>query len=378
MEPIEIKVLDADNEVRPEYETTQTFGRKPDNVTIQIGKRQQLPLREQLFDHEWEALQELKSRHPKICKFYSDEFLMACLFARKMDIERVNVLLRANWKWRKENKLIEIPTIDQINLEVFHTFFGIPGARTDDGCGLLYATVNPNHTAGQEPWTVESVTKAATFFNFVGVFMEGMDYVRNGICIAMDLYNFGWAHWDYGFWYGMGGMWTDTFPMLMKRIAIINPPMILSGLLKLASLFVKKKIMSRIAVLDGGDVENLLGHLESSDSQTSSQFGGKIDYSWEKYEQELRAYCKENQERLVWLPARDKKGKFIKDNGETSSMSGSHYSEASLSTQETLSPRKDQKEKKENRLKLSLTPKKGTKSSNSSASNKEKSQTEKS
>lgn len=37
MEPIEIKVLDADNEVvrgNGEYETTQTFGRKPDNVTV--------------------------------------------------------------------------------------------------------------------------------------------------------------------------------------------------------------------------------------------------------------------------------------------------------------------------------------------------------
>lgn len=35
-----------------------------------------------------------------------------------------------------------------------------------------------------------------------------MDYVRNGICIAMDLGNFGWNHWDVSFWSGMGGMWT--------------------------------------------------------------------------------------------------------------------------------------------------------------------------
>lgn len=234
---IEIKIETATKE----YETTQTYGRKPENIKLSIGKRQTLPLREQLFDHEWDAIVELKERYPKICKFYSDEFLCACLFSRKMDIERTHVLLLANWKWRKQNKLIDIPKIEDINLEIFHTFFGIPGARTEDGCGILYATVNPEHTAGQEPWTVDSVTKAATFFNFVGVFLEGMDYVRNGICISMDLYNFGWAHWDYGFWYGMGGMWTDTFPMLMRRIAIINPPLILSGLLKLASLFVKKK-----------------------------------------------------------------------------------------------------------------------------------------
>lgn len=34
--------------------------------------------------------------------------------------------------------------------------------------------------------------------------------------------------------------------MLMRRIAIVNPPYILSGLMKLAALFVKKKIMSRV------------------------------------------------------------------------------------------------------------------------------------
>jgi hypothetical protein len=315
-------------EIKIEYETTQTFGRKPENIKLSIGKRQTLPLREQLFDHEWDALCELKERHPKICRFYSDEFLCACLFSRKMDIDRVNVLLLANWKWRKQNKLIDIPTIDEINLEVFHTFFGIPGARTEDGCGILYATVNPAHTAGQEPWTVESVTKAATFFNFVGVFLEGMDYVRNGICISMDLYNFGWAHWDYGFWYGMGGMWTDTFPMLMRRIAIINPPMILSGLLKLASLFVKKKIMGRIAILDSSDTENLHGHLEADAMQVSSVFGGKIEYTWKQYESELREFCKENQDRLIWLPPKDKKGKFIKDGSEFSSTSKGYYSES--------------------------------------------------
>jgi hypothetical protein len=365
------------------YESTQTFGRKPEKVELLVGKRQQLPLRDQLFEHEWEALCELKERHPKICRFYSDEFLCACLFSRKMDIERVNVLLIANWKWRKENNLIKIPTLSEINLEIFHTFYGIPGARSEDGCGLLYASVNPQHTAGQEPWTVESVTKAATFFNFVGVFLEGMDYVRNGICIAMDLYNFGWAHWDYGFWYGMGGMWTDTFPMLMKRIAIINPPMILSGLLKLASLFVKKKIMSRIAVLDSSNPEEVISHLEADAAQVSKEFGGKIEYTWEQYEVELREYCEENEDRLTWLPAKDKKGKFLTKDSLNSSgeLSGSHYSETSISeSNDPTSPRKTPKKSGAKTLSLSLTGKKGKKSkeSHQSSTEKEKSGKEKS
>lgn len=316
----------------------ESFGRKPEHVKLLIGKRQLLPLREQLFDHEWEALCVLKEKHPKICSFYSDEFLCACLFSRKLDIERVHVLLLANWKWRKENKLIKLPTIDDINLEVFYTFFGIPGARTEDGCGILYATVNPDHVAGKEPWTVESVTRAATFFNFVAVFLEGMDFIRNGICIAMDLGNFGWNHWDVSFWSGMGGMWTDTFPMLMRRIAIVNPPYILSGLMKLAALFVKKKIMSRITTLDSGENAILHEHLEVAPEQASAQFGGKIEYSWAMYESELREYCKENQERLIYLPpSSKKKGGNDYDNSQggtsfsgcQSSMASSHETSGS-------------------------------------------------
>lgn len=320
----------------------ETYGRKPDNVKSIVGKRCTLPLREQLFEHEWDALCQLKEKHPKICSYYSDEFLCACLFARKMDLERVHVLLLANWKWRKENKMIKIPTIEEINLEVFHTFFGIPGVRTEDGCGILYATVNPDHVAGKEPWSVESVTKAATFFNFVGVFLEGMDYVRNGICIAMDLGNFGWNHWDVSFWSGMGGMWTDTFPMLMKRIAIVNPPYILSGLMKLASLFVKKKIMSRITTLDSHETVDLQNHLEISPELCSKHFGGALVYTWEQYEIELREYCKENQARLIALPPpKRKKG----SNGEKSE--DASYSQSIVSGDtSSIGEGKEKKEKR--------------------------------
>jgi hypothetical protein len=46
------------------------------HTQIQIGKRQQLPLREQLFDHEWEALQELKRRHPKVRGRFVEVFII--------------------------------------------------------------------------------------------------------------------------------------------------------------------------------------------------------------------------------------------------------------------------------------------------------------
>jgi len=210
---------------------------------------------------------------------------------------------------------------------------------------MIYAHVSPSQQAGKGAYTVANVTKAATFFNFVSVFLEGMDFLRNGICIAMDLGEFGWNHWDISFWSGMGPMWTDVFPMLMKRIAIINPPLILSGLMKLASVFVKKKIMDRISVLDSKDPVILKNHLEIEDDQLSSDFGGKVKYSWELYEQELKAYCKENQDRLTALPPKESKhkegGKSVETSGvslstESKSKSERESSGLKASTKKTL------------------------------------------
>jgi len=65
--------------------------------------------------------------------------------------------------------------------------------------------------------------------------------------------------------------------------------------------------MDRISILDSKDPEILKNHLEIDLAQLSSEFGGKIEYSWELYETELKAYCKENQERLTALPPKDTK-----------------------------------------------------------------------
>jgi len=91
--------------------------------------------------------------------------------------------------------------------------------------------------------------------------------------------------------------------------------------------------MDRISILDSKDPEILKNHLEIDLAQLSSQFGGKIEYSWELYETELKAYCKENQERLTALPPKDSKkqkdGFTLSSFSDLTSVSGSTGSKES-------------------------------------------------
>jgi len=116
--------------------------------------------------------------------------------------------------------------------------------------------------------------------------------------------------------------------------------------------------MDRISILDSKNPEILKNHLEIDLAQLSSEFGGKIDYSWELYETELKAYCKENQERLTALPPKDSKkqkdGFTLSSFSDLTSVSGSTESKSKdkktkknyMPTIALTSPRKEKKGEK--------------------------------
>jgi len=112
--------------------------------------------------------------------------------------------------------------------------------------------------------------------------------------------------------------------------------------------------MNRIAILDSTDFETLRDHLDVSESQVSSVFGGKVNFTWEQYEVELRQYCADNQERLTWLPPRDKKGKFLKDGDDYSYYSESQSQSMSHISEEGSGSQTGEKKKAKGRLALGL------------------------
>jgi len=201
---------------------------KPDDIKATVGTPCAYSLREQLFPQEWQALQDLKTNY-EICKNYSDEFLMACLFARKLDLIRTHNLLQQNMRWRKENGFLTIPKLSEINQEVFSMWGYVPGARSKEGTGILYFHLVE---MGKEPFTANNIIKFLVWHNFVGGFSEGMDFYRNGVFILRDMGQFTWKHVDVDIMKKVNTMWTDNFPTRVKKFIALDPPAIFEALKK--------------------------------------------------------------------------------------------------------------------------------------------------
>jgi len=265
---------------------------KPDGFVIKVGHAGiDIPLRKQLFDDEWETLQNFKSKN-EICKSYSDEFIMCCLWARKLDEARTLKLLQENLQWRKVNGFMNIPSIREIegiisSLSLMNCM--IPGARDKNGGGVMYTIVRKEFIFGKEPFTVEFLKKWIVWFYFVGIFFDGMDSLRHGITIIEDITEFGWNHFDLDVQKQMN--LTSIFPIRVKRFIMINPPVIFNAIIKIAKTFVSAKLLDRMETTN--KVKDCTKYV--STDQLWTQFAGEIDYSPKDWTEKLIAWSHQNE-----------------------------------------------------------------------------------
>jgi len=269
----------------------------PPGIVITLGKSCIYGLREQLFPEEWQALQDLKTNY-EICKNYSDEFLVSCLFSRKLDLIRTNTLLQNNWKWRKENNLVNLPKYSDFSQNMLKFWMSVSGARSKNGAGLTYSKIR-NLVINQEPFTIPTMTKWITWMYTIGVFREGMDYLRNGLIVIQDMDGYGWKHFDIDFQKKMSSMWQDVFPMRVKAMYILNPPGIFDAVMKIAKTFNKSKIMDRIEILAKKDLTRFIDK-----TQLLEDFGGELTMDADAREADLKEWLKVNEERLL-APGRE-------------------------------------------------------------------------
>jgi len=271
----------------------------PNGITITPGKYTTLTLKEQLFPQEWQALTDLKTNYSEVCQNYSDEFLMSCLFARKLDLVRTHLLVSANLKWRKENGFMNIPTIADVNLDIMKNWTVAQGTRAKDGSGCNYMEIK-DMEMGKEPWTVPTMMKWVAWFYFVGIFCDGIDVLRNGMTMIEDLEGYGWKHFDIDFQKKMANVWTDTFPMRLKKILVLNPPAIFEAVMKIAKTFMKAKMLDRMEIVTKKDLPK---HV--SKDQLPERFGGNYSISWDDSIAILKEWTAKNEERLI-APGRQK------------------------------------------------------------------------
>jgi len=101
-----------------------------------------------------------------------------------------------------------------------------------------------------------------------------LDFHRNGLIFIADLEGFGLKNLDLSIQRKINSALMDNFPLRVRKVLLVNPPLIINTIIAGIRLFMKKKIMDRIQVIQR---EEVLEHIEAD--QLLTNFGGNIDYS---------------------------------------------------------------------------------------------------
>eukprot|EP01126_Amoeba_proteus_P028281 TRINITY_DN2791_c0_g2_i10.p1 TRINITY_DN2791_c0_g2~~TRINITY_DN2791_c0_g2_i10.p1 ORF type:complete len:360 (+),score=56.81 TRINITY_DN2791_c0_g2_i10:78-1157(+) len=236
-------------------------------------------LRDELFDDEWSAFLRLKSL--PCSEGFSDRFLMACLFSRKLDVQRTETMLLSNRRWREENGFSVIPeweSLDKNRLVEGRFILKIPGTRARNGEGIIYIQMGKMFPQ-KWPGFTETCINWAVWNGMHGGLYEGMDYFRNGMVMIIDMSQVGWNNIDLSLQTKMGSVLLDNFPMRTCKILILNPPWILNTFLSALHLVLKKKLIERIFVMK--DNSELLVHV--SEENLHENWGGNLHYHIEDW-----------------------------------------------------------------------------------------------
>eukprot|EP01114_Cavostelium_apophysatum_P021946 TRINITY_DN779_c0_g1_i1.p1 TRINITY_DN779_c0_g1~~TRINITY_DN779_c0_g1_i1.p1 ORF type:complete len:279 (-),score=57.72 TRINITY_DN779_c0_g1_i1:40-876(-) len=233
--------------------------------------------RDRISAAEYETLQLLKSKG--VTEGLSDKLVMIFLFGRKMNAERTAELLGNNRKWMQENNYSwEDPLkLSQMNPKLVQTMYNytIPGCRSRGGHGISYLI--PSRLVWKDfemkdllDYLVYSIQQLAI--------TENLDAYRKGFVYVEDIGGINMKFMR-GFDMKKGKHLNlavqNNFPMRIQGIYIINSGFFLKGLIKIARLFVKKKIIDRVKVIKHPqDLHDLIDK-----SQLHSDFWGDIHFT---------------------------------------------------------------------------------------------------
>jgi len=238
---------------------------------------------------EQEALDELK-KHP-LAKGQSDKFLFAFLFARKLDIKRTIELLEKHFAFLSE----EFPdwetcTWDDISTKYFDVGFQLqlPLKRDKEGNGISYLFMG--HYPAKEI-KFEQFFKCFVYLFKYWLWKEPLDYFRNGMTIVETIKDVSFSKNIDTSRRSQSLMkrLPNTFPFLIKHIYVCDAGFIVKALVKIARLFVKKKIIDRVQILPTRDAVRQF----VEDDQLITEFGGSIKWNLVEELKQLEKECRE-------------------------------------------------------------------------------------
>jgi len=193
-----------------------------------------------------------------------------------MDIQRTVKKLKSHLKWRMNNGYGKLPQWDKIDKAFLEANIGmmIPGSRSKDGSAIIYFRMGKLIPSEFGKNYIKTIVDYVVWNYSYGTFMNGMDFHRNGIVFIGDLQGLGWKNIDFGLQKKINTALMDNFPLRIQKVLLIHPPPIVPALLSCFRIFMKKKLMDRIEVINPEELPNFIDK-----DQLWSEFGGNCDYN---------------------------------------------------------------------------------------------------
>jgi len=287
------KTTDKEEKKKLKEKDTEEYKIRPPPAHIKLvpGTSCYIPLEVQLYDDEKKHLQEAKKF--EVSKYFSDEFIIAVLFSRKFDLKRTEEYLHSCIDFRKERGYLKLPRFTEIDKRLFHLSGYYSNSRDNEGRSIRFVRIyktSPNAN-GQ---TIENLVKFYLWMAYVGIFHEGIDGLRNGCCVVADAEGYSWKQFDIDFQKQTSQLFMEKFPLLLRKLILINPPSIFSALLKIISTFNKNKILKRIEPVSRKEVCKFIPA-----DQLPVEFGGTAQYNTDDYIKILQEFAEKCEDRLI-------------------------------------------------------------------------------
>jgi len=242
-----------------------------DELTIDISDNP----RDRISKREHQVLQSLKE-HP-ITQGLDDRYLMIFLFGRKLNLTRTIELLTLNRKFLEEHDYVNRQLkVEDLNQELIQTMysFTVPGCRDLQGHYVGY--IIPARVFLKRYTVKEQLD--VFMFHWGRFLLEPLDGHRKGFIFVEDLANMSLSNFDSKNGAELNKAVQNHFPIRIAGILILNPGAIIKVLLKIAKLFVKKKILQRVSTITLNDLDKYI-----EKSQLLDLFGGSVHYDFEEF-----------------------------------------------------------------------------------------------
>jgi len=111
-------------------------------------------------------------------------------------------------------------------------------------------------------------------------------HVRRGNFMFADMKGYGWANLSLSLDKKISSVYQDSYPIKVKRIFMVNPPSFLFALMELAKVFIKKKLLERVAPVRP---EGLAEYFEGD--QIPAYLGGGFTQDfWQRREDSIKIH----------------------------------------------------------------------------------------